>query len=653
VERTPDSDFVALQETLLGRYSLVEEIGRGGMGVVYLAHEVALDRPVALKLLPPVMAARPEHRERFLREARTAAKLSHPHIVPIHAVDEVGDFVFFAMAYIEGETLGERVRMRGPLPSGQAVRVLREVAWALAYAHAEGVVHRDVKPDNILLERASGRALVTDFGIAHVGPEPGISGVREAVGTAEFMSPEQATGDIVDARSDIYSLGVVGFYTLTGRFPFEAPTAAAVLAKHLTEPAPLVGSLAPEVPGEVAQAFDRCLRKSPDERYPDGAALAEAIGKGVRVEIELPMPVRVYVKKLRELATAMQAIPVVWLLLPLIWGGLWVGVVDEQATTFWAWVLGSIYGAATLGTTFAPLVAFARHTRRFLGAGFAIDDVRLALDDEVGRRNAEIRFEYGKDITFIDRWLPRLSLAGFGVFVGGAITSLVLPGWGNVDLINMVAFETGLFSGIAAAARNKKRRDAIGEWLRGLFRGRAGKWLFKLGGIGLTPHRLAGGGAHRPTEMAIGIAADRLFDTLPKSTRQELSALPATIEKLEADAQHMRRHVAELNRLLSEVGDDPTRIGAEERAGLRADLEVTRDEARARMTEAVSALERIRLGLLRLHGGGGSVASLTADLGTAKELSEAIGYLLAGKREVDELLGTETPRYDRRVPTPI
>lgn len=188
---SPDSTFLALQEALLGRYALERELSRGGMGIVYLARDIRLDRLVALKLLPPDLAARPALRERFLREARTAAKLSHPNIVPIHAVDEVGDYVFFVMAYVEGPTLGERIRERGPVPPTKATQIIKEVAWALAYAHAQGVVHRDVKPDNILLEEGTERALVTDFGIALVTEDAGLTAANDVLGTAEFMSHEQ------------------------------------------------------------------------------------------------------------------------------------------------------------------------------------------------------------------------------------------------------------------------------------------------------------------------------------------------------------------------------------------------------------------------------------------------------------------------------
>src|SRR6476469_7623240 len=198
ISASVDPLFLSFQLALAGRYSIDREIGRGGMGVVYLAREVHLDRPVAIKLLPPDRAVDPDLRERFLREARLAAKLSHPNIIPIHAVDETGDFVYFVMAYVDGETLAHRVRTRGPLPSSEGSRVLREVAWALAYAHSLGVVHRDVKPDNILLESSTGRVLVADFGIAAAAGDAAADGIA---GTPEFMSPEQALGGAIDARS--------------------------------------------------------------------------------------------------------------------------------------------------------------------------------------------------------------------------------------------------------------------------------------------------------------------------------------------------------------------------------------------------------------------------------------------------------------------
>src|SRR5213082_1912080 len=159
----PDQLFLDFQTALAGRYSLQRELGRGGMGVVYLAQDVALERPVALKLLQPHLASQPALKQRFLNEARIAAKLSHPNIIPIFAVDDIDDVVFFAMAFVDGETLGHRIRSRGPVTPSELGNILRDVGWGLAYAHAQGVVHRDVKADNIMIERASGRAFVVDF----------------------------------------------------------------------------------------------------------------------------------------------------------------------------------------------------------------------------------------------------------------------------------------------------------------------------------------------------------------------------------------------------------------------------------------------------------------------------------------------------------
>jgi serine/threonine protein kinase len=176
-------EFLELQSAVAGRYTLEGELGRGGMGIVFLGRDVALDRPVALKLLPPYLAAQPEIRGRFLQEARVVARLSHPNIVTVFAAEEHGDLVFFVMAYVRGETVTQRVERAGPLPPAQATRLLQEVAWGLGYAHANGVVHRDVKPDNILIEQASGRAMVADFGVAFAADASRQTGAGQLIGT--------------------------------------------------------------------------------------------------------------------------------------------------------------------------------------------------------------------------------------------------------------------------------------------------------------------------------------------------------------------------------------------------------------------------------------------------------------------------------------
>jgi len=214
----PDPTFLALQSALAGEYSLERELGRGGMGIVYLAREVLLDRLVAIKALPTEMGARDDVRERFLRESKTAASLSHPNIVPIHRVGEANGIPYFVMTFVNGQTLGERLRARGPIGPTLLTRVLRDVALALGYAHGRGVIHRDVKPDNILIEEGSERSMVTDFGIARIAADTAED--SRVMGTAHFMSPEQAMGEPIDGRSDTYALGIVGFIAASGRLPF-------------------------------------------------------------------------------------------------------------------------------------------------------------------------------------------------------------------------------------------------------------------------------------------------------------------------------------------------------------------------------------------------------------------------------------------------
>ena len=286
-----DPEFAPFAAALATEFALDAELGRGGMGVVFRARDLMLDRSVAIKVLPPAHGANPEVRARFLREARTAGQLSHPHIVHIHRADERAGFAYFVMGLVEGENLGQRVRDRGPLPPADAVRHLREVAWALAYAHARGVVHRDVKPENIMIERGSNRALVTDFGIARVEHAGHLTSEGHVVGTAHFMSPEQVQGAALDGRSDLYALGVVGYYLLSGRLPFDGLAPGAVLVAHATQTPPSLRSVAPRLPAALAEAIDRCLAKHPADRFATGEDLAEALRRAMEGAVAAREPV--------------------------------------------------------------------------------------------------------------------------------------------------------------------------------------------------------------------------------------------------------------------------------------------------------------------------------------------------------------------------
>jgi len=284
-------EAAALAQALAGQYAFECEIGRGGMGIVYRARDLKLDRPVAIKVLPPYIERDSDVRERFLREARTAASLSHPNIVSIYRADDIDGHVFFAMAYVDGESLGQRVRTRGPLTATEALPLLEDVARALDYAHGRSVIHRDVKAENILIDRVTGRALITDFGIARVAASASMTATGQLLGTVWYMSPEQVMGQPIDGRSDFYGLGVAAYYALSGHFPFEYDAPAAVLVAHATKPPPPLATLAPRVPVSIASVIDRCLAKDPDARYQTGAAFADALEAAAKAPA---LPVRGY-----------------------------------------------------------------------------------------------------------------------------------------------------------------------------------------------------------------------------------------------------------------------------------------------------------------------------------------------------------------------
>ncbi len=250
----------------LGKYEVQAEIGRGGMGVVYRGYDSLLDRPVAIKVLAPHLVWEPGFVERFLREARTAARLKHASIVAIYDVGQEGSHYYIVMEYLQGHTLGDLVRQQGPLFPEQALAILQPLAAALDFAHQRDLVHRDVKPSNIVVH-PSGHVTLTDFGIARAGHETRLTTTGALVGTPQYMSPEQARGDEVDHRTDIYSLGVVTYEMLAGRAPFDATTPHAVLHQVIYDPSPPLRTQRRDLPREVDGVLARALAKQPDRRF--------------------------------------------------------------------------------------------------------------------------------------------------------------------------------------------------------------------------------------------------------------------------------------------------------------------------------------------------------------------------------------------------
>lgn len=262
-------------------YQVVREIGRGAMGVVFLARDVMLHRLVAIKVLRQELARSEEHRERFRREARVTARLNHEGVIAVHGFGEDGDLVYIVMEYVTGVALSLRLRTVGKLEPEAARGILASLARTLDHAHARGIVHRDLKPENVLLDRETGVPRLTDFGVAlsrSLDPVPSES--AHAFGTPQFMSPEQAAGETdLDGRSDIYSLGVLGYLMLTGVLPFDAPSFVALASMHSTEQPIPIKARAPGTPRDLAETIQRCLEKAPESRWRRAGELAGALAE--------------------------------------------------------------------------------------------------------------------------------------------------------------------------------------------------------------------------------------------------------------------------------------------------------------------------------------------------------------------------------------
>ncbi|MDB4912454.1 MAG: hypothetical protein JWM95_98 [Gemmatimonadetes bacterium] len=628
-DSTADDLFLAFQRAVIGRYSLERELGRGGMGVVYLAREVRLDRQVAIKLLPPEFADKADLRDRFMREARTAARLSHPYIVPIHAVEEIGGFVFIVMSYVDGGTLAQRVSSHGPMPAHDVTRIMREVAWALAYAHAQGVIHRDIKPANILLEQGTGRAMVTDFGIARLTESDGDTAVGMVLGTPEFMSPEQAAAEQLDGRSDLYALGIVAYYALTGTLPFTAPSAHAVLALQLTRAPVPVSVAARGAPRALADAIDKCLEKNPSGRFINGEALADALELGKEKREEIPVPVRVFLDR-RRMAMLIAPIGVTFSA-----GAGVVASLARNGVAGWPYIAGAAGFAVAVGLPLGILIV---RLRRLLRLGYGREDIISGLRRSFERAREEFQYEYGMVPTVREKAFRIAGMGGIGIgavalggaALGGAVMPALVP----------IGF-AGLYLGIIATAISAKwrrlRRADSSVWLR-FWSGKLGEKLVGLASMNLGQRAVP---ADRPTELAIAMSAEAMFGTLPRPVRDSLGDVPAVLRELEGHARVARTRVAELDAAIAEAqhGRAAGRTGSSERQdALVADLAARRTQAETRLSELVTALENVRLDLLRLRTGGGSVEGVTRDIAAARAFGEQADRLLAGGREVEEVL---------------
>ncbi|HKG94284.1 MAG TPA: serine/threonine-protein kinase [Gemmatimonadaceae bacterium] len=618
------ADLISLQEGLAGRYTVEREVGRGGMGVVYLARDLALERLVAIKVLPPQFATQRDLRDRFIRETRTAAGLSHPNIVPIHAVEEGQGLVYYVMGYVDGETLAQRVRRVGPMPVADVVRVLQEVAWALSYAHGRGIIHRDVKPDNILVERATGRAFVLDFGIARVQTAATMTSLGESLGTPQYMSPEQAAGERVDARSDLYSLGIVAFYALTGKLPFDAQGVQAILAMHITKPAPPVASARPGLPPRLAEAVDRLLAKDPAQRFSTGEEFVTAIqGAQGAAAVQIAPQVRNF-QRIGE-QSAVQLLTVTLLLLALT-SEIWRR--PEMIPVLWL-----IYVVIFLAQ-------LRMRARSLIEEGFGYDDVRAAFESDAKLRREEAEVELARRARAPQGrgWLWCV-LGGVASVAVALVLKRMLPqtpvllkarhvlaGFGG-GLLGL-----GLMLRVMGTRRAVSRVAQFGSrvWL-----GRSGRVFFAWATRGSRASAAdRGAGAARAAAAATTtqrVAA--LLESLPPDARKRLRDVHDVVARLDAAARALERRERELEEVEQEAAAGAGGGGGtldDRRARIAADLRAARTAAAAGRVRALEAIEEIRLSLLRVRSGLGTADEMAQELGAARELARSLGELPGG-----------------------
>jgi hypothetical protein len=506
------------------------------------------------------------------------------------------------------------------------------VAWALAYAHGRGIVHRDVKPDNILLEAGTGRAMVTDFGIAHGREDHGTAtDAGKIMVTAHYMSPEQAANGPVDGRSDIYSLGVVGYLAVSGRLPFESSNLHAVLVRQATEAPPSVMRAAPGLPPALGAAIDRCLARDPAGRFTDGEELAAALIPTVDTRPALPPTLRAWLSARNPL------------LVPYMgWSG---GFGVLTLANLVAWVTGNrpngpadiVFMAAITSLPLLPIVGFhLNQARRQFRAGHTLADLRSAL--EIARRErAETEAlslarenEEGLSLRVL-RLGTVASATWLAVTLGLLLRGTIHENRTGLAWFLMPGLSTLLLGAVSNALDVQFIPTKIRKWWQTgirerLWNSRAGEWLARRFGAP-DRSRAVGPGVFRATEAALGVAASELFAALPKAYREQFSELPATVAALEAQAAGARAEIDVVAALAPSASADAEVLAARRRA------------AAAHLAESVAALEGIRLDLLRLHAGASDLAPLTTLLDAARLLGEDVSRLADAQREVDGAAG--------------
>ena len=619
-------------------YQIEDEIGQGGMAIVYRARDLRLDRSVAIKVLPPELAHDAAVRIRFTREGQTSAHLAHAHIVPIYDVGDADGIAYLVMAFATGGNLA-RLLIREPLqPITDVRRVLCEIADALAYAHARGVIHRDIKPDNILLDRESGRVMVTDFGIARAmeaGARLTVTGI--AVGTPTYMSPEQAVGEReVDGRSDIYSLGVLAYQMVTGRVPFTAANPMALLLKHVSERPRGVSELRPDAPRGLCDAIERALMKVPDDRWPTAGAFRDALaadaGPAAPWRGENREPVR-YVTPRPDAARRDRS---------------------REPARSESGTASPRRGSLAAQPALSPLSA------RSASRTIVLEPEHLA--SLTADQRADLRIWHGR-IDLYDRVkaIRGYALLTTAVMFGGIAATIAGLSEGVPPAV--LALVPPLYMGMKLRRRAKSLR-AAGLALRRVFFMPRAKWVLPV--------------SHRVTERSIEKLASRevlqgregaairraaedraeiieILAKLPKADRALLPDMEATVdslvERIVNVAEALRRLddgfdprlIEQLDARIADLGREGTSPEAERhlallrrQRGTVQDL-VERRTALARQIDSAGlALGNLRLDLVRLRATGlaSALSGVTSATQEARALSREIGVLLEAVEEV-------------------